>query len=139
MTKKGDSMAFITLEDFDGEIKVTLFPNVFNDTFNVALVDEIVIVEGRVESGNDGIQIFANKVTAAEVYAADFWLTIPAQLETPETLKGLQKIFTEHAGWSQVFLNRLGKWKKIAPKISDSAVLRKQLRNLLGAENVRLY
>ena len=138
-TKKGDSMAFFTLEDFDGMIKVTLFPNVFYKNSNVAQVEEVVVVEGRVDSSNDTINVVADKITSAETYTADFWLIIPSTLEKPSTFKSLKKIFAENAGWSQVFLNRLGKWKKIAPKISDSSILRNELKKLLGADNVRLY
>ncbi|MBQ4402869.1 MAG: DNA polymerase III subunit alpha [Selenomonadaceae bacterium] len=138
-TKKGDTMARLKLEDFDGTIDVTIFPNVFSRVFNVVLPDEIVVVEGRVENSNETIQLLAEKVTAAETYAADFWLTIPAQLDNSATLNKLGKIFDKHAGWSQVFLNRYGDWKKISKKISDSSTLRKELKNLLGAQNVRLY
>ncbi len=138
-TKKGDSMAFFTLEDFDGMIKVILFPNVFYKNSNVAQVEEVVVVEGRVDSSNDMINVVADKITSAETYIADFWLIIPSSLEKPSTFKSLKKIFAENAGWSQVFLNRLGKWKKIAPKISDSSILRNELKKLLGADNVRLY
>ena len=138
-TKKGDSMAFFTVEDFDGMIKVTLFPNAFYQNSAVAKNEEVVIVEGRVDNANDTINVVADKVTVAKNYAPDFWLTIPAQLEMPATFDALKKIFAEHAGWSHVFLNRLGKWKKIAPKISDSSELRSELKKLLGADNVRLY
>lgn len=138
-TKKGDSMAFFTLEDFDGMIKVTLFPNVFYKNSNVAQVEEVVVVEGRVDSSNDMINVVADKITSAETYIADFWLIIPSSLEKPSTFKSLKKIFAENAGWSQVFLNRLGKWEKIAPKISDSSILRNELKKLLGSENVKLY
>ena len=138
-TKKGDSMAFFTLEDFDGMIKVILFPNVFYKNSNVAQVEEVVVVEGRVDSSNDTINVVADKITSAETYTADFWLIIPSTLDKPSTFKSLKKIFAENAGWSQVFLNRLGKWKKIAPKISDSSILRNELKKLLGSENVRLY
>lgn len=139
MTKKGDSMAFIKLEDFDGEINVTLFPNVFYKNIGAALPDEIVVAEGRVESPNDVIQILADKITAAETYAADFWLTIPAQLETPAMIDKLKKIFAEHKGWNQVFVNLRGKWKRLDKKISDSLELREELQTLLGKENVKLY
>ena len=81
----------------------------------------------------------ANNVYAAENYAADFWLTIPAQLETSATNEQLKKIFSAHEGWSNVFLNLGGKWKKLAQKISDSAELRNELKILLGNENIRLY
>ncbi len=139
ITRKGDTMARLRLEDFDDEVDVTIFPNVFNQSLAVLFVDEIVVVDGRVESASDSLQILANKVTAAESYAADFWLTIPAQIDNPNTAKKLKKIFDSHAGLNQVFLNRSGKWRKLNEKIYDSSELRNELKNLLGAENVRLY
>ncbi|MBR3499200.1 MAG: DNA polymerase III subunit alpha [Selenomonadaceae bacterium] len=139
MTKKGDSMAFVKLEDFDGVIDVTIFPKIFDAAFKLVTVDEVVVVEGRVEVSGNGIQILADKVTAAENYAADFWLTIPARLEVPETFAGLKKIFSNHVGRSQVFMNRGGVWKKIPPKISDAPAVCDAVKKLLGAENVRLY
>ena len=138
-TKRGDMMAYLKLEDFDGVIDVMLFPNVFYQTRNVAQIDNIVVIEGRADNSSDPIQIIAEKVTPAKDYAADFWITIPARLDNPATLDDLKKIFNEHAGAGRVFLNRNGVWKKIAKQISDSSDLREKLKNLLGIENVRLY
>ncbi len=138
-TKRGDSMAFVQLEDFNGVIDVTIFPKIFDAAFKFLTVDEVVVVEGRVESSGDGVQILADRVTAAKDYAADFWLTIPAPLETSATFAALKKIFSEHEGRSRVFMNRDGTWKKFSPKISDAPDTCAALKNLLGAGNVRLY
>ena len=132
-------MAYLKVEDFDGVLDVTIFPNVFTNCFSVAVPDEIVVVEGRVDNSGDSIQLLAERILRAQDYSPDFWLTIPARLETPETLDRLKKIFVEHAGDSRIFLNRGGVWKKIASTISDGSKLRDELKNLLGAENVRLY
>ena len=138
-TKKGDTMAFLTIEDFDGAIDVTLFPNVFKQSFNVAMPDEIVVAEGRVDVAGEKIQILADKVTRADEYASDIWLKIPAQLETPATIDELKKIFAENAGLNRVFLNRHDKWIKLDKKISDAPAVLNELKILLGRENVRLY
>lgn len=138
-TKRGDSMAFVQLEDFNGVIDVTIFPKIFDAAFKFLTVDEVVVVEGRVESSGDGVQILADRVTAVKDYVADFWLTIPAPLETSATFAALKKIFSEHEGRSRVFMNRDGTWKKFSPKISDAPDTCAALKNLLGAGNVRLY
>ena len=138
-TKRGDTMAFLKLEDFGGVIDVTLFPNVFYETRNVALLEEIVVIEGRVDNSGDSFQILASNVVSAEDYLPDFWLIIPAQLEKSSTFDRLKKIFNKHTGGSRIFLNRYGEWKKLNPKISDSPALRDELRILLGKENIRLY
>lgn len=138
-TKNGDTMAFLKLEDFDGTIDVTLFPNVFYKTMNVAQLDDVVVVEGRVDNSSDTLQIFAGTVTAAANYVPDFWLKVPAQIDNPATLDKLKKLFAEHEGNSRINLNRHGEWKRITRKISDSSDLRGELKALLGADNVRLY
>ena len=132
-------MAFVQLEDFDGVIDVTIFPKIFDAAFKFLTVDEVVVVEGRVESSGDGVQILADRVTAVKDYVADFWLTIPAPLETSATFAALKKIFSEHEGRSRVFMNHDGTWKKFSPKISDAPDTCAALKNLLGAGNVRLY
>ena len=138
-TKRGDTMAYLKLEDFCGVLDVTLFPNVFYQTINIAVVEEIVVVEGRVENTVESIELMAAKVTRVEEYAADYWLRIPARLEKPATFDKLRKIFSEHAGDSRVFMNRRGDWKKIAAQISDKPTLREELEVLLGRENIRRY
>ncbi len=134
VTKKGDLMAFIKVEDFDGAIDVTIFPRVFSAAINAVEIDNVVVVEGRVDNNNE-LQILADKVTAAEFYVPDFWLTIPAQLQTSTTIEALKKIFHAHEGDGQ----QGGTWTKIAQRIAYGPELCDALKNLLGTENVRLY
>ena len=138
-TRRGEWMAFLTLEDFDGAIDVTIFPNVFNRLKDEPLPNDVVVVAGRVEVSDNGLQIIADAVTRADIYASDFWLTLPAQIDTPATIDALRKIFDAYKGASLVYLNRGGKWLKLQQKIADGPELRGELKNLLGAENVRLY
>ena len=138
-TRRGEWMAFLTLEDFDGAIDVTIFPNVFSRLKDEPLPNDVVVVAGRVEVSDNGLQIIADAVTRADIYAPDFWLTLPAQIDTPATIDALRKIFDAYTGASLVYLNRGGKWLKLQQKIADGPELRGELKNLLGAENVRLY
>ena len=139
-TKKGDMMAFATVEDFLGSIKVVIFPGVFQTCMNAILPEEIVVVSGKVEISADDVQILADKVVAAENYQPDFYLIIPADLENSLTYDKLTKIFDSHRGGGAIFLQRSGKWKKLTDKkISYSVELREELKNLLGAENVKIY
>ena len=132
-------MAYLKVEDFDGVIDVTIFPNAFYQMDIIARLNEIVVVEGRVDNSGDSIQLLADKITRVQDYLPDFWLMIPARLENSDTLDALKKIFYKHKGESQIFLNRNGVWKKIAQTISNSPKLLDEINILLGAENVRLY
>ena len=141
LTRKGDSMAFATLEDFDGTVDIVVFPEIFAEALkkNFLQRGEVVIAAGRVDRTKDVLQVVAESVTAAAEYAPDFWLTIPAQIDNPATLDKLKQLLKVHAGWSSVYLNRNGIWSKITKKFSDSEKLRDELKNLLGEENIRLY
>ena len=138
-TKRGDPMAFLELEDFRGKIGVTLFPNVFYETMNVAELDKIVVVTGKVDLNNDSIGILADSVIAAKDYAPDFYLTVPETLDTPATLDELKKISETHAGDRIIFVKRGGRWRKTFHKISDTPEVRAALKNLLGEKNFRAY
>ena len=135
-TKRGDMMAFARLEDFTDSIKLTIFPQVFQNCMNSIVPEEIVIVSGKVEISSDAVQILADKVIAVEDYQPDIYLTITAQVD----FNKLTAIFDRHAGGSAIFLKQLGRWKKLTDKkISYSLELGKELKNLLGAENVKIY
>ena len=137
-TKKGDLMAFITVEDFSASLKVTIFPQVFNRSMNLLVPDEIIIVEGKLELGEVN-QILADKIISAKDYLPDFYLTITDELENSATYERLEKIFSENLGECFIFLNRFGKWKKLDKKISYDKKILEQLKNLLGSHNVKIY
>jgi DNA polymerase III subunit alpha len=48
VTKKGDPMAFLTLEDTSGQQEVIVFPRTFEQYKHVLLPDQIVLVSGKV-------------------------------------------------------------------------------------------
>lgn len=140
MTKKGDMMAFITLEDFSESLKVTIFPAVFSKFANLIVPEEIVIIGGKVEL-SDEKQILADKVTTAQNYLPDIYLTLSPELENSSTYERLKKIFAENHGECEVFLMRRGKWQRLGndKKISYGKKVFERLKNLLGAENVMIY
>lgn len=74
MTKKGDAMLFVTLEDLGGTIEVIVFPKILEKTENIWERDRIVLVSGRVnmkettEATGDEIVVVAEpKILASKV------------------------------------------------------------------------
>lgn len=61
-TKKGEQMAFLLLEDETATLSATLFPQVFEQT-NEGLVEEQMIqAEGKIEFRNQAAQLIINKI-----------------------------------------------------------------------------
>jgi len=49
-TKKGDEMAFVTLEDMQGTCDVVVFPSVWRETKHIWQQEQIVVVNGKVDA-----------------------------------------------------------------------------------------
>ncbi|MCS6845140.1 MAG: DNA polymerase III subunit alpha [Caldilineales bacterium] len=72
-TKKGDRMAFVTLEDLQGQADVTVFPKVWEGAKDLLQQDRIVLVRGKVELRGEKVNVIADEVTnyVVRAYAAD--------------------------------------------------------------------
>ena len=62
-TKKGDRMAFLTVEDMNGSCDITLFPKTYEKTKKLLEVGRIVLVRGKVDVRNDRASIIAESIT----------------------------------------------------------------------------
>jgi len=63
ITKKGESMAYLTLEDMSGSIRVLVFPKVYSQYYSLLQNDQIVFLEGRLSLNDDERKVFAEKIT----------------------------------------------------------------------------
>ena len=79
-TKKGDYMAFATLEDMTGQIECLVFPRVFEKYRNVLNADEAVVISGRISVREDE----APKMLAERVTRMDEWAAHSAPAQMPE-------------------------------------------------------
>lgn len=62
VTKKGDAMAFLQVEDPQGSIEVVTFPRTFNDCRDVIHQDALVLVRGKVQVRQEKIAVLADLV-----------------------------------------------------------------------------
>ena len=59
-TKKGDTMAFIRLEDLQGSVDVTVFPQLFKEKRALWTLDKIIIVTGKADVRNGRVSVVAD-------------------------------------------------------------------------------
>jgi DNA polymerase-3 subunit alpha len=62
-TKKGDRYAGFHLEDKSGFIEVIAWPDVYRKSVELLSSDDPILVKGRLEVGEERIQVFANEMT----------------------------------------------------------------------------
>jgi DNA polymerase-3 subunit alpha len=65
-TKKGDRMAFLTLEDYGGKIEVICFPKTFEKCRDSIRVGNVVVVRGQVEGNEQGAKVLASHLESLE-------------------------------------------------------------------------
>jgi len=61
-TKTNKPMGFVTLEDIQGNIELVLFPRTWQQTHELLTVGQIVIVEGKVDTGSTPPKILVDAV-----------------------------------------------------------------------------
>lgn len=129
--KNNKLMAYITLENFDDSLSVTAFPGVVTGMGEELKIDQVVVVTGKIS----GAQINATNITAAGAYKPSIYLT----LTNPNIEKNLRELLEKYPGENAVLFNIYGKWKRRNDlKAAASGELREQLKDLLGADNVKI-
>jgi DNA polymerase-3 subunit alpha len=62
LTKKGDNMAILTLEDFTGRVSVVVFPKTYNLYSRLLMQDAVLAVEGRFSIDEREEKIMASEI-----------------------------------------------------------------------------
>jgi DNA polymerase-3 subunit alpha len=62
ITKKGDRMAFLQLEDLVGQCEVVVFPRTYADYQDILIVDNIILVKGKAQSRNGRVSVLAEEI-----------------------------------------------------------------------------
>mgnify|MGYP001035267379 CR=1 FL=1 len=63
LTKKGDSMGFITLEDLQGTIDLVVFPRVWAQYREIVREKNILLAEGRMDNASGGPKVLVDKLS----------------------------------------------------------------------------
>ena len=149
LTKKGDRMAFVTIEDLHGSFEVTVFPEVYRESIGACESDAPLIVWGKVENDSNAGRLVAQRIVplkdAAEL--GEFkrlTLTLAGDLEQDILLK-VRSLLTQAPGSCNVMLSvRFADGERMSLRaasqfsITPSMNLLAQLEGILGADNVRL-
>ena len=101
-SKKGDRMAFITLEDTAGAVEVVVFPDAFAKSSHLLSADEPLVVLGKVEHEERGAKIIADSVDSL----ADAWtkytcgarIVLAAERISRQKLEEVKTRVREHHG-----------------------------------------
>ncbi len=109
VTKKGDRMAFLNLEDMKGFVEVILFPEVFKNASNCLRGGDPLLVRGSLDLAEDRIKIKATEVRSLADLASStprsVHLKIPQSSLSQAGLAQLKEAILAHKGSSRIFFH----------------------------------
>lgn len=149
MTKKGQPMGYVTIEDYDGEVETVVFPSVWETVRPILAEDAAVAIRGRVQANERDVRVLAEEIipldklrASAPSPAGVLHLYIDAAHDSNEVSQRLAGFFQKHHGKTPVIMHmmRTGQEIHAAPKfyVNYSSEAERDFRMLLGERAVAL-
>jgi len=154
-TRKGDLMAYLTLEDIHGTVEMIAFPDTYNESFSNITMDTPLIINGYVDKSDKGVKVVIRNMepieNSQESSRADSRDKDPVSTQSDKKslvliinnstdinkLSELDKIFIKHSGKHSVYLKIISPnyWETLLMTdrhIKPSEDMLKEVEDLLG-------
>jgi DNA polymerase-3 subunit alpha len=149
VTKKGDRMAFMTLEDMKGFIEVILFPEVYKNSLTCLRGGDPILVRGNLDASEDHVKIKALDVRALSECLGPslqtLHLRIPLATVTPSQFENLREVIADHKGAYRIHLHLIdGSQRETVVALADqysvdpSSHFRDRVRNLFQSSLISI-
>lgn len=118
VTKNGDQMAIVTLEDMEGEVTIVVFPKTYKECAQVLegevdpetgerVGDVFIKVTGKLERGDRGNQVIASSVMPIELNEKTnrpkvFEVCVSSRMLSMDRMQQLNSIFSRYNGFDRV-------------------------------------
>lgn len=146
LTKKGEMMLFLTLEDLESSIEVVIFPALYQKHQELLSKDNIILVRGRVDIREDA----SAKLIAQDIKPLDLreetdkplYVRLPTGSFSDKLLDKLKGILSTHPGPSPVILQVESRDKKTLLELGPSYKVKRgnplyaELKALLGERSI---
>jgi len=124
VTKKGDKMAYIRLEDLDGGVEVIVFPELYKSSAGLLVEDRPVILTGTVSKNDTGYKVKGTNIrdlmTAPERTSTRVDINLHSIGLTAEDFKNLKDILQDHSGPCPVYLHLITNRKEYVVALDNS-------------------
>jgi DNA polymerase-3 subunit alpha len=146
-TKKGDRMAFVSLEDLNGVVEVIIFSELYKNSSLLLKGEDPIFIKGRVDAGEESVKIIAGEVLPFEQAVGRLTTSVHLRLQSEglrrEDLEAMREVFQDCRGNCPAFLHLILPGEKEAVidlgeewKLNSTDQLVHRIRDLLGYEAV---
>ena len=144
-TKNNKAMAFLTVEDIEGEVEVIVFPDLYENVMSDISVENVILVEGRASVSYNEAKIVANSITLldSEERCEEKPLVCSVGIivgENGNSLKDIIPLLSEHRGDIPVYIYDLKTKRKLKAQrelwVDAGDEFLRKARSFLGEKNV---
>lgn len=139
ITRRGEPMAYLVLEDFGGQVEVLVFPRVYERCRDWLFKDQVLLVEGRVDREEEEVKVLADHL---ERLPKDEIPSLYLKIEEGRGLKELQMVLAAHPGPHPVYFYFPEKRRRLLAKrkywVTLAPPLLKKLVDILGQDRVKV-
>ncbi|MBO5244849.1 MAG: DNA polymerase III subunit alpha [Selenomonadales bacterium] len=143
VTKRGEMMCFLEVEDFTGRVEVVVFPKVMERAASFLVPEMPIVLTGKLDRGSETNKVLADVIRDMEQSVPEVRLKILPGRDDDMTFDALRVILTDHHGGTPVYLHLPGGKRVIKTEeqywIDPTAQALGALKQLLGNENVKYF
>ena len=150
-TKKGDPMAFVTLEDKTAQVELVVFPQVYGKYADLLVKERMLIAEARIDHQDDTVKLLASRFWDADALPKEMpkpstesvlFVKIAPEQEQDSTLQQLHRLFVEKKGTIPVILYYEGKRQTLRlpddTRVDADESFLEKAREIVGSDSVIL-
>lgn len=108
-TKKGELMAFVTIEDLHGSVEVTIFSSVYAKVYDLLVEDNSLLIQGQVQKDENSVRVLAETVIpidkAEETWTASIHISLDVTTAKKDLLVKLHDILKKHPGSCKAYVH----------------------------------
>lgn len=143
VTKRGEAMAYFTLEDTSGSVEVLVFPKNYARFMSILEPERVVFLTGRLNVNEDERKVFAEKITLLEAgKMVCKSVDVVIRDNQVEILNKLKQVLLEYHGKTPVclYFPQSGKALKLKESywVEPTPLLQQELEKICGKGSVRL-
>ena len=143
LTKNGQQMAFVTLEDMVGSVEVIVFPRDYESKKQLLNEDAKVFISGRTSIGDDPVgRLICEQVIPFDEVPKDLWLKFTDKAQYDAQWPAVTEILRGSDGHDTVIIYlEKERAKKVLPAnwhVAASPEVTENLMKIIGEKNVKV-
>ena len=142
-TKKGDLMAFVTLEDLHGSVEIIVFSTLYAKVYDLLTDDSSILVRGHLQKDENSVKILADTLIpmdkAEETWSTSIHFNLDITRTDKALLEKLKSVFKRYPGSCRGYVHLLDPEKtetiialSDATKLKAGSSLIREVNRLLG-------